>query len=377
VSELLPSSADVIIIGAGVIGCSTAYHLARLGIHDVLVLEREAVGAGSSSKSASMLSLQFGEDELLARMALYAYQRYMQFEAELGSPIDFKRTGWLTVADEANAPTLSEHALRLSALGIETSLLSREDVRRLYPELEFPGLELGTFGPQDGPFDAHMILWGFLKAARRLGVRLEEGLPVTGIRHRNGRITGVETPHGIVETGCVINAAGPWVGEVGRLAGCEIPLENSNRTIVVTEPLEELDPERPFLDILPLGWYARPELQGLLMGKGTTPTGTLSPGLEQEMVEQIVEIGIDLLPVLRNARLQTAWTGVRPLTADGRPILGSVEALEGFYLNAGWGGVGFIQAPTAGQLLAELIAYGEARTFELEPFSLDRFRRPS
>jgi len=372
-SGTFTSSADVIIIGAGVIGCSTAYHLARLGLSDVLVLEREAVGSGSSSKSASMLSLQFGEDELLARMALYAYGRYMDFESELGSPIDFKPTGWLSVADEAGAPKLREHAARLTSLGIETGLLAADDVRRIYPELDFPGLAIGTFGPQDGPFDAHMILWGYLKAARRLGVRLAEGSPVTGLELRNGRVHGVELADGSISAGCVVIAAGPWAAGIGRMVGIDVPLKNSNRTIVVTEPLEALDASRPFLDVPALGWYARPELQGLLMGKGTTPTSTLLPGVEHEMVETIVEIGMDLLPVLQHARLQTAWTGVRPLTADGRPILGSVSGLDGLYLNAGWGGVGFIQAPTAGQLLAELIIHGEATTFDLEPFSLERF----
>jgi sarcosine oxidase subunit beta len=373
VSHDLPSSASAVIIGAGVIGCSTAYHLVQLGLSDVLILEREAAGAGSSGKSASMLSLQFGDDELLARMALYAFDRYMEFEAELGSPIDFKPRGWLTVGDEQAAAELRDRAARLSMLGITTDLLTASDVQRLYPELHYPELALGTYGPQDGPFDAHMILWGYLKAARRAGARLEEGLPATGIQIRNGHVESVETPAGSVATNVVINTAGPWAAEVGRMAGVDIPLANSNRTIAVTEPLDWLHPERPFLDVPGFGWYARPEMQGLLMGKGITPTTSLTPAVEPGMVEDIVEIGMCLLPQLEDARLQTAWTGVRPLTADGRPILGAAPELDGFYLNAGWGGVGIIQAPTAGRLLAELILYGEGKTFDLEPFSLERF----
>jgi sarcosine oxidase subunit beta len=372
-SQELPSSADAVIIGAGVIGCSTAYHLAQLGLTDVLILEREAAGAGSSSKSASMLSLQFGDDELLARMALYAFDRYMEFESELGSPIDFKPTGWLSVGDETAAAELRERAARLSSLGIETDLLTAGGVQRLYPELHYPELALGTYGPQDGPFDAHTILWGYLKAARRSGVRLEEGLPAIGIQIHQGRVQSVDTPAGSVGTEVVIDAAGPWAAEVGRLAGVEVPLANSNRTIAVTEPLDWLNPGRPFLDLPGFGWYARPEMRGLLMGKGTTPTSSFTPGVESKMVEEIVEIGMRVLPPLEDARLQTAWTGVRPLTADGRPILGEVPGLNGLYLNAGWGGVGIIQAPTAGHLLAELILYGEGRTFDLEPFSLERF----
>jgi len=371
----LPASADAVIIGAGVIGCSTAYHLAKHGLTDVVLLEREAPGAGSSSKSASMLSLQFGGDELLARMALFAYDRYMQFEEELGSPTDFKRTGWLSIADESGAATLLAHAAQLCSLGIETETLDAAQVRRLYPELDFPALALGTFGPQDGPFDAHMILWGYLKAARRLGARLFEDLPVTGIQVQHGRVAGVETPSGPIASGYVINAAGPWASSIGALAGVDIPLENSNRTIVVTDPLDALDPGRPFLHVPQLGWYARPELRGLLMGKGTTPTTSLTPGVEQAMVEKIVSIGMELLPALGSASMQTAWTGVRPLTSDGHPILGRVQGLDGFLLNVGWGGEGFIQAPVAGQLLAEVVLDGHARTFDSAPFTLERFQQ--
>lgn len=184
----MQTTADVVIIGAGVIGCSTAYHLARLGIRDVVVLEMDRVGSGSSSKSASMLSLQFCSDELSARLALYSYARYMQFEEELGVPIDFKKTGWLSLATAENAEQLLLNARLLQSLGIQTDILTPEEIRRRYPEINTEDIALGTWGPDDGPFDPHMILWGYVKQARQLGVRLYEGVRATGLRVRQGRV---------------------------------------------------------------------------------------------------------------------------------------------------------------------------------------------
>jgi len=214
----MKSTAEVVIIGAGVIGCSTAYHLAKMGITDVAVVEMEQVGAGTSSKSASMLSLQFGSDALLARLAKYSYQHYMQFEEELGTPIDFRKTGWLSVASGPKVTELRQHAEMLNSLGIRTDVLSPEDVKQLYPELNTDDLEVGTWGPDDGPFDPHMIMWGYVKRATEKGVKLSQGEKALGLRIENGHLTGVETSAGVISTNTVVNAAGPWAQEVGSWA---------------------------------------------------------------------------------------------------------------------------------------------------------------
>ena len=156
----MKTSADVVIIGAGIIGCSTAYHLAKAGITDVVVLEMDQVGSGTSSKSASMLSTQFGSDLLLARMAQYNYQRYMQFEAELETSIDFRKTGWITIAAGETGKKLHQHATNLRLLGLNTDILSPTEVKYRYPEINTDGIEVGTWDPDDGSFDPHMIMWG-------------------------------------------------------------------------------------------------------------------------------------------------------------------------------------------------------------------------
>jgi glycine/D-amino acid oxidase-like deaminating enzyme len=190
---------------------------------------------------------------------------------------------------------------------------------------------------------------------------------------RSGRIEGVHTTFGAVSTACVVNAAGPWAAEVSAWADIALPLRNLSRTIVVTDPVENIGRNRPFLEIPDLGWYARPEMDGFLLGMGTTPTGSLDPALDRDMVEQIIEIGMRFLPPLQQASLQNAWTGVRPMTVDERPILGPAPGVEGLMLNTGWGGMGIIQAPVAGELLADLIVGKEQPIFDVGPFLLDRF----
>jgi sarcosine oxidase subunit beta len=366
-------TAEVVIIGAGVIGCSTAYHLAKSGITDVVVLEMEQVGSGTSSKSASMLSMQFGRDLLLARMAQYSYNRYMDFDVELNTPIDFHKTGWLSIAAGDAAAKLHYHAERLMSLNIAIELLTPEEVKYRYPDLNTEDIDLGTFGPDDGPIDPHMIMSGFINKAHAMGVHLYEGEKALGLRIENRQVTGVETASGHIATRTVINAAGPWSAEIGRWAGIEIPLTNKLRTIVMTGPLPDIPADRPFVEDETVEWYFRPETGGVLMGMGNSPTKSPEAVLDTAMVNKIVDHAIHRVPVLEKASLLTSWSGVRPLTADGLPIFGSVSGLDGLLLNCGWGGMGIIQAPVAGQLMAEQVSNGRTSTFETTDLQLSRF----
>lgn len=367
-------SADIVIIGAGVIGCSTAYHLARLGVTHTIIVEMGQPGSGSSSKSASMLSLQFNTDELGARLAQLAYARYMQFEQELGVPIDFHRTGWLSLATAAAAPALLAGSAMLRGLGIASEVLEPAEIAYRYPLLNTDDLAVGVFGPGDGPFDPHMILWGYLRRARELGARLLSGVRATGLALQNGRVTGVHTDQGFIAARAVINAAGPWAAEAAGWAGIDLPLRNRARTILVTGPLPAVPRDYPFVEDVATGWYFRPEGDGVLMGMGQEPVSNLEhPATDPALVDAMIDTAVQRVPVLASASVLTTWTGVRPLTPDSRPILGAAPGVDGLLLNCGWGGVGIILAPVAGQLLAEVIVEGHASTFDIAPFSIERF----
>ena len=365
-------TADVVIVGGGVIGCSTAYYLAKHGVRNVAVVEMTEVGAGSSSKSAAMLSLQFCRDALSVQMAKYSYAEYMYFEDEIGVPTDFRKIGWLYVATEESAATLRQQASLLQAHEVATEVLSPDEVQTRYPELNTEDIILGTFGPDDGPFDPHMIMSGYIKRAKQLGVTLYEGAQVLDVVLEGGRVTAVVTNKGIISTRVVVNAAGPWAAQVGQLVGAQIPLLNSARTIVVTNPIAAIPSDYPFVEDLSTEWYFRPEMDGVLMGMGAGQVDRPNVELDQDQIADIIETAVHRVPALSQASLLTAWTGVRPLTPDGHPFVGSYAGIDGFILNCGWGGVGIIMAPIAGQLVAECVTQGEMRTIDGSALSPDR-----
>jgi sarcosine oxidase subunit beta len=368
-------TADVVIIGAGVIGCSTAYHLARMGVRDVAIVEMGEVGGGSSGKSASMLSLQFNYDELILPMAKYSYGKYMQFEEEIGVPIDFKRNGWLSLATAESAEKLRRNAKLLQSSGVETEILEPEEIKRRCPEINTEDVVLGTWGPDDGPFDPHMIMWGYVKRASEMGVRLYQGRHATGIEVRNGNVEGVHTDQGFLSTKVAVNAGGPWAMEIGKWVGVKIPIINLIRGILVTGPLVEIPSNGAFVEDVTAEWYYRPEGTGVLMGMGKKPTVDLDVKMTYEMMDEIISVGIRRVPVLGRASVLTSWAGVRPTTPDNRPILGRVPTVGGLFLNCGWGGTGIIQAPIGGQLIAECVSNGHATTMDIAPLNIDRFEK--
>lgn len=367
------NSADVVIIGGGVIGCSTAYHLALEGVRDVALVEMAEIGAGSSSKSAAMLSVQFCQDALSVQMAKICYDAYMRFEEEVGTPIDFHRSGWLYVATEASAQALRRQAALLQAHGVPTELLAPEEIKARYPQINCDDIVVGSYGPDDGPFDPHMIMTGYARRARQMGVAVMEGTRVEGIEVRGGRVTGVATSKGRIATGMVVNAAGAWGTQVGAMVGARVPLHNSARTIVVTHPLAAIGRDYPFVEDLGAEWYFRPEMDGVLMGMGARRAAQPSVGLDEAQVDAIVEMALHRVPVLAQASPLAAWTGVRPLSPDGQPMVGAYGEPEGFLVSCGWGGVGFIMAPLAGRLLAEYVTQGAMQTLDGAPFRANRF----
>jgi len=346
-----------------------------MGTTDVVVVEMDQVGSGSSGKSASMLSLQFCTDELSVRLAKYSYARYKQFEQEIGVSIDFRRIGWVSLATQESSEHLLRSAKLLQSLGIRTDILTPGEIKHRYPEINTEDIVLGTWGPDDGSFDPHMIMWGYIKKAREMGVKLYQGVRATGIRVRKGQVEGVLTDEGFVATKVVVNAGGPWAIEIGRWVGVEIPIINSARSILVTGPFPDIPSTRPFIEDVTAEWYFRPEGPGVLMGMGSLPTEELDVPFSFEMMNEMIDTAIHRVPTLEQASMLTGWTGIRPMTFDDHPILGPAPSVDGFTLNCGWGGTGIIQAPIAGQLVAEYINDGHTSTMDISPFGIERFER--
>jgi len=186
-------------------------------------------------------------------------------------------------------------------------------------------------------------------------------------------VKGVFTDRGFISTGIVVNAGGPWAIEIGRWAGIEIPIINLARGILVTGPVPEIPSTRSFVEDVTVGWYYRPEGPGVLMGMGTMPTEKLDVQITYEMMAEMIKAAVHRVPLLEKVSVLKAWAGVRPITLDEHPILGPVTSVDGFILNCGWGGTGIIQAPIAGQLVAEFVSSGSTSTLDIGSLGIERF----
>lgn len=372
----MQATADVVVIGAGAIGCSTAYHLAQAGITNVVVVEMNQVGSGSSGKSASMIVLQLS-NELSIRMAKYSYSRFMEFEEEIGVPIDFKRMGFLILVTQEYQDHLLRQVDLLRRLGVRIDILTPEEVKRRYPEINTEDIVLGTWGPDDGSVDPHMIMWGYMNKAREMGVKLYQGMRATGIHVRKGKVQGVSTSKGFIATEVVVNAGGPWTTEIGKWIDIEIPIINSARSIVLTGPFPDIPSTRPCVEDITAEWYFRPEGLGILMGMGASPTEELDIQFNLDKLTEMIDVAVHRVPILEKASILTGWTGIRPMTLDDHPILGPVPSADGFILNCGWGGEGIMLSPIAGQLVAKYISDGHASAMDLSLFRIERFEGKS
>lgn len=368
----MKSRADVVIIGGGIQGTSAAYHLAKLGVPDIVLVEADIVGSGSSGRSAAMILLQMSR-EMTIRMSQESFKEYMSFADEFGAEIGYKPTGYLHLATQGIADQLRSEVDLQRRNGVPTELLSPADIARVVPAVNVEDLVLGSICWQDGVIDPHSVMQGYVRRARLLGAEIDEQVQATGIVIEKGRVTGVQTTAGLIATPIVVNAAGPRAVQVGGWVGLDLPIRNFKRTIFITDRFDAIPDNAPFVMDLAVEWYFRKEGKGILMGMGLEESTTFEPQLEWEFLDTLTRHALHRAPVLANARVMRGWAGLRPLTPDDYPILGPVPSLAGFINDCGWGGHGVMHAPIGGQLIAELIADGETSTMDLAPFRLERF----
>ena len=368
----MKTQADAVVIGAGIQGLSAAYHLAKRGMRDVVVVEQAFIGAGTSGRSASMLMLQVSTDWSIG-FSLYCYERYMQFEDEFGISPEFHRTGTLSFATNTNAAQEQEIAQLRQQMGIETHILTPDEIHQRWSLIKPDGLVFGVYGPLDGELEAQSIMLGYKDGAKRLGAEVYQGVQATGIQIAQGRVIGVETTEGTIACEWVVNAAGTQAAEVGGWIGLTIPIDNRLRNIYVTESFPEIPADFPFVYDLEKEWYTRREAPGLLVGMGKRKGLEAQMGVDWVFLPEVFETAMERIPILGELGIAHGWSGVRPLSVDGRPILGPVDGVHGFINNCCWGGEGVMHAPIGGQLVAEWICDGKTTTFDAMQFLLSRF----
>jgi len=370
----LPRTASAIIVGGGVVGCSIAYHLAGRGVRDVLVLERETVGSGTTSKAAGGIRAQF-PTETEIRFSLESIGVFERFEDEFGVDPGYRKIGYLfLVSDAADLRGFEGRIALQRRLGVDVRVITPDDVRKLVPALRVDDLLAAVWGPGDGLAGPAEVTAGFARRARERGARIAEGVRVTAIERDGDRVTGVTTTDGAVSAPLVVNAAGPAAARVARLAGVEVAVHPRRRHIFFTEPFPEIPGPVPLTTDRASGFYFRKELEQVLLSPGDVQDigADFEVPMDAAMVGEAVQKAIDRVPLLEQARIAGGWAGLRPLTPDDHAIIGWAPGVTGFFLAVGFGGHGFQHSPATGRHVAAWIVDGKP-AMDLSLFDPARF----
>lgn len=366
----IPSHARVIIIGGGIVGCSVAYHLAKRGVTDVLLLERKRLSCGTTWHAAGLVG-QLRATQNLTRLAQYTTQLYEGLERETGQATGFKQVGSIAVAaSEARFEELKRGASMARCFGLEVQILSPDEAKERWPLLSTEGLVGAVYLPKDGRTNPVDTTQALAKGARRAGVRILEDQRVTGIHTAGGRVTGVATQAGDVRAEVVVNCAGLWAREVGGWADVSVPLQAAEHFYIVTQPMAGLAPDLPILrdadacsyfkedtGKLLVGWF---EPQAKPWGEKGIPESFAFEQLPADLghIEPLFERAMQRVPALASAGVQVFFNGPESFTPDDRYLLGETPEVRGLYVAAGFNSIGIQSAGGAGKVLADWIIDG-------------------
>jgi sarcosine oxidase subunit beta len=370
----MEKTADIIIIGGGIIGASIAFHLTGKGTEGIILLEKGMIGEGSTAKCVGGIRTQFST-EVNIRFSLESLKTWDHFSEITGVDLGFKKVGYLFLATTENEWRIFQantHLLRTFSIPVE--LLSAEEIQHRWPYLKVDDLRGGTFCPWDGYAGPYEALTGFIKGARQGGAKIYEGTEVQQILQERGRIVGVHTSRGTIAAPIVINAAGPQAAEVGKMAGVEVPVKPYRRQIFFTAPFPWIPESIPLVIDFHRGWYFRREGQGLLLSGPKDDFPSFNTDVDYDAMVEVAENSVARVPVLEKAEINRGWAGSYEISPDNHAILGEAPGVKGLFLANGLSGHGFQHSPAVGRVMADLIL-GDQPFMDVSCLSLDRFRQ--
>ena len=372
----MEKGAEVVIIGGGIIGASIAYHLAKRGMRQVVLLEKENLGEGSTGRCLGGIRYQFSTP-IHVRFSLESVHFFAGFQEELGIDPGFKKIGYLFLATTPQCfEILRSNLALLHSFCIPVELLEPEEIRRRWPPLNVADVICGSYCPEEGYAGPHEVLMGYIQGAQRGGCRVYEGVEARGIVVDGDQVAAVDTSQGRICCPWVVNAAGPYAASVGAMAGIDIAVKPIRRQIFTTAPYHRLPGPLPLLIDLERGWYIRREGGGFLLAgpQDEKPSFnlTLDSGLEARSWS--AENALHRIPALEAMEINGGWAGLYEISPDQHAILGQVPGLRGFLCANGFSGHGFMHSPVAGRLIAELICEGAVSALDISPFSPTRFQ---
>jgi sarcosine oxidase subunit beta len=368
-------TARIVIIGGGIVGTSIAYHLAKRGAAgDVIVLEKHRLASGTTAAAVGGIRSQFST-EINIQFSLESVRFWRRWDEEIGLPLDYREDGYIFLAQTDDEAEIFRRNVTLqNSMGVASRLLTRAEATELMPGLFVDDLTALAYNATDGRATPHEATMGYAKRARELGVRIREGVEVTGIAVRDGRVRGVDTNDGTIATEIVVNAAGPWSGLVGRLAGVDVPVKPYRREIFISEPFDQLPPRFPNIIDLHVGWYFWREGAGILMSGMKDSHSSFDTHVNWAGLSHVAEFATHRHPALAHAHFgKRAYAGLYDVSPDDHAILGATPEVGGFFLACGFSGHGFQHSPATGRVMAELILDGRTTGIDIAPLAVTRF----
>jgi sarcosine oxidase subunit beta len=370
-------TADVVLIGGGIVGSSIACHLVAAGCKNVLVIEREnSQGKGSTGKSMGGVRAQFSTPVNI-QMSLYSIPFYASFEERLGYPCDYRPQGYLFCAtSEKHLAYLRANFEKQVAMGLKNvRLVAGDEIRNLFPQLRADDILGGSFCSTDGFVDPYSAMIGFMTWASDHGATLWKNANVTGISLRHGSFA-VVTTRGTVSTPTIVNCAGPWAAAIAAMVGIDLHVRPLRRMLVPTEPFDQFPHTAPMIVDMSNGFHFRPESRGFLLAwNDPEETPGYKMDFEPAFVEKILTRAADRVPVFENLAVnpKRAWAGLYELTPDHHPILGESPDVPGFFFANGFSGHGVMHAPATGKILSDLILTGKTDLIDASLLNFQRF----
>lgn len=370
-------SADVVIIGGGASGTSTAFHLAALGVRNVVLLERRHLASGATGKSGSLVRMHY-TNETESRLAFESLKIFQDFDAVVGGHCGFETAGFIQIVPSGYERALARNVERQRQIGIDTRVISRDEVRRLLPGSHVDDIGAAAHEPGSGFADPNATTFAFAEAAKRLGATLKLSCEATRIITQHDRVAAVETTQGRIDTPVVVVAAGAWAGHLLQPLGLDFGLTPHRVQISIFRWPPGFPGRHPaVIDAVHRLWF-RPEgqastLAGVELGVKHADPDLLDEGVDPGYVARCREKLAARLPVFGEAPMRGGWAGLIMMSPDGRPIIDQIPSVPGLYGMLGDSGTSFKTAPAIGRCLAEWIVYGKPRTVDLTPFRSTRF----
>jgi len=372
----MKATADVVIVGGGVIGASILFNLGRLGVTDTVLVEKDVLGSGSTGRSQAICRMHYS-NPVTATMAWESLGIFTNFDEAVGGESGFVETGYLVVVKEEDSAGLAQNVAMQYGLGIDTMRVTAKDLKDIAPMVSVSDDESMAWEPRSGYADTYMVTTSYAKRAKEMGAEIVLRNPATEIEVSGGRIKAVVTPEGRVETPVAVVAAGPWSKAVLANMGVDVPLVPVRHQVAsLTRPVDKL-PLHPTVGDISQSFSFRPDGSSLtMMGFGddeVVGVETYNQGVDMEIMADALGRLTRRIPAMADAYFRGGWSGLFTTTPDWHPILDAVPGIEGLYCAVGFSGHGFKLSPMIGVTMAELIVEGVAKTIDISPLRYSRF----